>query len=216
MSDVATSSPLGTAGKGAGGQFFSCIANLVDFHARTAPGRVAVLAPGHAPVTYAELAQRTFAAVAQLRRLGIAATDRVAVVMPRGAEHGLALLAVAAAATCIPVNPDYTADELKRYFAELKLAALLTRADMKSASREVAQELGIAVIDLLASASEGLGAFELVGAAVGPAVTQGPTGPDDDAFILLTSGTAARPKMVPLTQASVCLWHITPVRCCRW
>ena len=27
----------------------------------------------------------------------------------------------------------------------------------------------------------------------------------DDAFILLTSGTTARPKLVPLTQASVCL-----------
>jgi amino acid adenylation domain-containing protein len=177
----------------------------VDFYATTAPGGVAVLAPGHAPVTYAELAQRTFATIAQLRRLGIAATDRVAVVMPRGAEHGLALLAVATAATCIPVNPDYTADELRRYFAELKLAALVTRADMKSVSREVAHELGIAVIDLVSSASDSLGAFELVGTGVGPAITQGPAGSDDDAFILLTSGTAARPKMVPLTQASVCL-----------
>jgi amino acid adenylation domain-containing protein len=191
------------AGKGAGSQIFSSLANLVDFHARTAPGGVAVLAPGHAPVSYAELAQRTFTTVTQLRRLGIAATDRVAVVMPRGAEHGLALLAVAAAATCIPVNPDYMADELRRYFAELELAALVTRADMKSASREVAHEIGIAVIDLVPSG--GLGAFELVGAAVGPAVAQGPTGSDDDAFIMLTSGTAARPKMVPLTQASVCL-----------
>ncbi|WP_024518457.1 non-ribosomal peptide synthetase [Bradyrhizobium sp. Tv2a-2] len=205
MSDVATSSLLGSSGKGAGSQIYSCIANLVDFHATTAPGKVAVLAPGHAPLAYAELAQRTFGTVAQLRRFGIAAADRVAVVMPRGAEHGLALLAVAAAATCVPVNPDYTADELKRYFADLKLAALVIRADMKSASREVARELGIAVIDLLPRASEGLGAFELVGPAVGPGVTQGPSGRDDDAFILLTSGTAARPKMVPLTQASVCL-----------
>jgi acyl-CoA synthetase (AMP-forming)/AMP-acid ligase II len=205
LSEVATSLPQAVASRGAGDQIFSCIANLVDFHARTAPGAVAVLAPGHAPVSYAELAQRTLATVAQLRRLGIAATDRIAVVMPRGAEHGLALLAVAAAATCIPVNPDYTADELRRYFAELKLATLVTRADMKSASREVARELGIAIIDLVPSASKGLGAFELVGEAIGPAVTQGPAGRDDDAFVLLTSGTAARPKMVPLTQASVCL-----------
>src|SRR6185312_6157989 len=28
---------------------------------------------------------------------------------------------------------------------------------------------------------------------------------EDDAFLLLTSGTAARPKMVPLTQRNVCL-----------
>ena len=155
------------AGKGAGSQIFPCIANVVDFYAGTAPGKVAVLAPGHTPVSYAELAQRTFATVAQLRRLGIAATDPIAVVMPRGAEHGLSLLAVAAAATCIPVNPDYTADELKRYFADLKLAALVIRADMQSASREVARELGIAVIDLVPRASEGLGAFELVGCHAG-------------------------------------------------
>src|SRR5271166_751383 len=88
LSDVATLLPLGTAESGAGSQIFSCIADLVDFYARTVPGAVAVLAPGHAPVTYAELAQRTFGTVAQLRRLGIAATDRVAVVMPRGVEHG--------------------------------------------------------------------------------------------------------------------------------
>ena len=205
MSDLATSLPQATAGRGAGSQIFSSIADLVDFHARTAPGGVALQAPGHASLTYVELAQRTFASVAQLRRLGLAATDRIAVVMPRGAEHGLALLAVATASACIPVNPDYTADELRRYFSDLKLTALVTRADMKSASREVACELGIAVIDLVPRASEGLGASELVGTPIGPAIAEGPAGPDDDAFILLTSGTAARPKMVPLTQASVCL-----------
>ena len=30
-------------------------------------------------------------------------------------------------------------------------------------------------------------------------------GADNDAFILVTSGTTSRPKMVPLTHASVCL-----------
>src|SRR5207244_12452722 len=40
---------------------------------------------------------------------------------------------------------------------------------------------------------------------VGPACANGAARGDDDAFILLTSGTAARPKMVPLTHRNVCL-----------
>ena len=45
----------------------------------------------------------------------------------------------------------------------------------------------------------------LLGSGTGRAVGNEPaSSADNDAFILLTSGTAARPKMVPLTHASVC------------
>jgi hypothetical protein len=34
----------------------------------------------------------------------------------------------------VPLNPGFTADEWQRYFAELGVAALLTRPDIDSAS----------------------------------------------------------------------------------
>ena len=87
--------------------------------------------------------------VGTLRGLGIAPADRIAVALPRGADSALALIAVASAGACVPVNPDLTADELQRYFSELKLTALVTRADMNSPSRDVARTLDIAVIDFV-------------------------------------------------------------------
>ncbi|MGY3602902.1 MULTISPECIES: amino acid adenylation domain-containing protein [unclassified Bradyrhizobium] len=178
---------------------------MLDFYSRNAPDRPAVLAPGRGAVTYAELATRTSETVHQLRRLGIAQADRVAVVLPRGVDNALAVIAVATAAVCIPVNPDLTGDEFQRYFSELELAALVTSTEAGSASRAAAHALGVAVIDLSPRGGQGLGAFELAGPSVGPAVVGGAARGEDDAFILLTSGTASRPKMVPLTHASVCL-----------
>src|SRR5207253_1589873 len=121
--------------------------------------------------------------------------DRVAVVLPRGPENAVAAIAVATAAICVPFNPDLTADELQRYFGDLQIAALLTRADMNSASRGVAHTLGLPVIDWLPWLGEGARAFNLVGSATRRAIRGGDlAGSADDAFILLTSGTTSRPK----------------------
>ncbi|MEY9182520.1 acyl-CoA synthetase (AMP-forming)/AMP-acid ligase II [Bradyrhizobium sp. USDA 326] len=165
----------------------------------------ALLAPGRPVLNYRALGNRTQDLIRTLRGLGIAPADRIAVALPRGADSALALIAVASAAVCVPVNPDLTADELQRYFSELKLAALVTRADVNSASRDVARALDIAVIDFVPGPQDDLGGCAFIGPSVGPASTSGPSRGDDDAFILLTSGTAARPKMAPLTHRNVCL-----------
>ena len=45
-------------------------------------------------------------------------------------EAAVALIAVAAGAVCVPLNPGFTAEEWRRYFDDLRVSALLTRADM--------------------------------------------------------------------------------------
>ena len=77
-----------------------------------------MLAPGYASLTYHELwcqVQRTMAA---LTRLGIVPEDRVAVVLPNGPEMACAFLAIAAGATCAPLNPSYHAQEYAFYLEE--------------------------------------------------------------------------------------------------
>jgi amino acid adenylation domain-containing protein len=170
-----------------------------------APSRNAILAPGSTPVTYGELCARTNEAIRELRRLGIGRNDRVAVILPRGPENAVAVVAIATAAVCVPVNPDFTPGELQRCLADLKVAALVTRAGMNSVSRGVAHTCGIPVIELLPQAGRGPGAFNLVGSTARCAIQDDPAPNTNDAFILLTSGTGSRPKMVPLTHASVCL-----------
>ncbi|WP_367184874.1 amino acid adenylation domain-containing protein [uncultured Bradyrhizobium sp.] len=182
---------------------FSSIAGLLAFYARTTPAQNAIMDSAGNSVSYAELWVCAERVRRQLRQFGVASHHRVAVVLPRGADNALALVVIAAAAVCVPINPDFTPDELQRYFADLRLAALVTSGDAKPASRNVAQSLGIPVLDvgLQVRAAD----FELTGSTRTAGVATGEIGPDDDAFVLLTSGTAARPKMVPLTQASVCL-----------
>jgi amino acid adenylation domain-containing protein len=205
LSKMFERSSQGSAAKQTGNEVFLRLQDILGYYGRTAASRDAILSPGCAAVTYGQLWARTNDSVRELRSLGVSQSDRVAVVLPRGAECAVATIAVATAAVCVPVNPDFTADELQRYFGDLRLAALVTRADMNSASRGVAHALGIPVIDLLPRLGEGPGAFNLVGSATRRAATGDLASGADDAFILLTSGTTSRPKMVPLTHASVCL-----------
>src|SRR4029077_18388059 len=158
-------------GLGAETEAFADIGSFLDFYARKAPAAPALLAPCHRALNYGALGARIEHLVRTLHGLGIAPADRIAVALPRGADSALALIAVAAACACVPVNPDLTADELQRYFSELELTALLTRADMNSPSRDVARALGIAVIDYLPGPENDLGGCEFTGPAVGPACT---------------------------------------------
>jgi amino acid adenylation domain-containing protein len=205
LSDIASGAEEGAAGGSAETKIFAHIGGLLDFYARKTPAAPALMAPGRPALTYGALGERIQDLVRTLRGLGIAPADRIAVALPRGADSALALIAVASAGACVPVNPDLTADELQRYFSELKPKALVTRADMNSPSRDVARTLAIAVIDFVPGPKHDLGGCAFVGPVIGSASASGASRGDDDAFILLTSGTAARPKMVPLTHRNVCL-----------
>ncbi|MCP3405770.1 non-ribosomal peptide synthetase [Bradyrhizobium sp. CCGB01] len=205
LSHTASGAGEGSDNAGAETRTFADIGGLLDFYARKTPAAPALLAPGRPALTYGKLGDLIQQLVRTLRGLGIAPADRIAVALPRGADSALALIAVASTGACVPVNPDLTADELQRYFSELQLTALVTRADMNSPSRDVAKALDIAVIDFVPGPDDNLGGCAFVGPVVGPASASGASRGDDDAFILLTSGTAARPKMVPLTQRNVCL-----------
>ena len=184
---------------------FLCLEDLLSYYQKKAPGRAAILAPGHAPLSYAALRVRVALAVRELRILGIKHGDRVAVVLPNGPEAAVAIIAVASAAICVPLNPSFTDDEWHRYFAALRVTALVTRADMDQASRRVAHALGIPVIDLSPQSGEGAVAFHLVGSPTRRGIDgELAAGGGNVALILLTSGTTLQPKMVPLTHASIC------------
>ncbi len=156
-------------------------------------------------MTYGALLMQVNDVVCGLRSLGVGRSDRVAVVLPHGPEAAVAMIAIATGAVCVPLSPDFTDDEYQRYFGELHLAALLTRADLNSASRGAARTLGIPVIDVSPRLSEGAGAFGIVGQTLQCMVGDEFASSADDAFIMLTSGSTSRPKTVPLTHASVCL-----------
>jgi len=128
----------------------------------------------------------------------------VAVVLPNGPEAAVAILAVAAAAVCVPLDPNFAADEWRRYLGELRPAVLLTHADMESACRIVAHNLGIPVVDIVLWPAKDVGAFDPLRLGTQASTSVEVPSPDDNAFLLLTSSTTSNPKIVPLTHGNVC------------
>ena len=138
-----------------------------------------------------------------LRAAGIGRRDRVAVVLPNGPEMAVAILTVAASAACAPLNPAYETEELDRYFADLRPRALITQAGIDTPASRVALSRGVPVLKMSATLDAEAGLFTLTGDEASPPSDE-PVGPGDVAVLLLTSGTTARPKIVPLTHANIC------------
>jgi acyl-CoA synthetase (AMP-forming)/AMP-acid ligase II len=112
-------------------------------------------------------------------------------------------LAVACGATTAPLNPAYREDEFAFYMEDVKARALIAQKGVATPAREAAARLGIPVLELVPDTARGAGAFTLEGGAQGAAARPGFAETDDVALVLHTSGTTARPKIVPLTHGNV-------------
>lgn len=182
---------------------FLSLPHLLEHQARRIPDAAAILAPGREPLTYGRLHQHVDAVGRTLRTLGIGRGDRVVVILPNGPEMAVAVLALAASATCVPMNPAYGAEELERYFAAVGPRALITLSGVDSPARRVAISRGVRVIELSIAPGAEAGLFTLAGEG-GHAPSGGPIEPGDAALMIITSGTTARPKIVPMTHTNIC------------
>ncbi|MEL6159245.1 MAG: AMP-binding protein [Cyanobacteria bacterium J06627_32] len=156
-------------------------------------------------VSYAQLWQSTVKIAGQLRQLGICKNDTVAIVMPNGPEMAISFLAVAAVATAAPLNPAYQTPEFDFYLSDLEAKALIVPQGSASQAMEVAQQYNILVLKLGESSSGEPSLFR-DGCEVGSSVEESIdwATEEDVALVLHTSGTTARPKMVPLSHRN--LW----------
>jgi acyl-CoA synthetase (AMP-forming)/AMP-acid ligase II len=182
---------------------FSSLRDLLEHQAGRIPDAPAVLAPGRAPLTYGRLYQHIDRTGNALRAMGIGRRDRLAVVLPNGPEMAVAIVTAAASAACAPINPAYAAEELERYFADLRPRALIMQAGIDSPACGAALACGIPIVELSPALDAEAGLFTLAGDQRG-APSHDAVGPGEVALLLLTSGTTSRPKIVPLTHANVC------------
>ena len=176
---------------------------IADLLATVPAERPAFAAPGEPVLSHGELRRLCREAGAWLNQRAIGRNDRVAIVLPNGPAMATAFVAIAQAATTAPLNPAYREDEFDFYLGDLAARALIVAAGGETPARAVAARRGIPVIELT-TLPGGAGRFTLSGE--GPGSSGGPPGPaaaDDVALVLHTSGTTARPKMVPLTQANL-------------
>lgn len=185
--------------EGPSGGAHRCLSHLLEAQAARSPAAVALAAPGRAPLTFARLHAHL---ADTLDTLGVGPHNRVALQLPEGPELGVAVLAVAAGATCAPLNPALRAAECEAVVADLDATAVVVLAGSESPVRPVARARGIRVIELTPSA-EAAGLFTLSGDGRTVSARGRAAQPDDVALLLPTSGTTARPKLVPLTHANL-------------
>jgi len=182
---------------------FQCLGHLLEHQASRIPDAPAILAPGRAPLNYRRLYQHIYEMERNLRAMGICRHDRIAVALPNGPELAVAIITIAASATCAPLNPAYGIDELDIYFADLNPRALITQAGSQSSARRVALSRGVRVLELSIASDPPAGLFTLAGGQGHPSSAT-PVSASDTALLLQTSGTTARSKIVPQTHVSMC------------
>lgn len=181
-----------------------CIRELLEIQAERNPDATAILGLGRAPLTYGRLLDHADCVVRTLNEVGVGRGDCVAIVLPNGPEMAVAFISVAAGATSAPLNPAYQASEFDFFLSDLNAKALIVQAGMNSPVVDVAQALGVQVIELSPVVEAEAGMFRLEGGQPARPACSGFAEPDDVALVLHTSGTTSRPKIVPLTHLNIC------------
>lgn len=167
------------------------------------PAQNALLGEAGGSLSYGQLAQHIDTTVAALNRFGVGRGHSVAFVLPNGPLAASAFLSLSCGATCAPLNPAYREEEFEFYLSDLEARALIVEAGADSPATSAAQRLGVSILEL-SPHGDSVGSFVLQGEPSEPPARGGLAEADDVAMVLHTSGTTARPKIVPLSQRNVC------------
>jgi amino acid adenylation domain-containing protein len=154
---------------------------LFEARAAECPDAPAVIAPGRS-LTYGELLRRSHALAHDLRTRGAARERLVAVVMEKGWEQVVAVLAVLqSGAAYVPISPSVPPE---------RLAFLLEHAQVELALTQPG-------VDARLEWPECVQRIRVTAAEPAPAMRLDPVqGPDDLAYVIYTSGSTGLPKGV--------------------
>lgn len=174
-------------------------------HALMQPGATALRFNG-ATTTWAELHDRVSALAAALHRRGVAAGDRVMILMLNRPEFVEATLAAnQLGAIAVPVNFRLAPPELAFLVEDCGSAVMVTEpmlAPAAAAVRDLTPRLAEVIVAGAETGAGVLGYEDLIAEAGDPAPPVD-IPPDHPALIMYTSGTTGRPKGAVLTHANL-------------
>ena len=154
------------------------------------------------PLSFVGLAALVEARRRVLLDLGLGRGDRVALVSSPHAAGAAAFLSIASLTACAPLRPLASRQELDFGLRDLRAKAVVIEQDLPTEARRVAADLGLPVIDLKAMPGPA-GQFTFEARPLRQERHDEPTDQRDVALLLHTTGSTARPKLVPFTQSSL-------------
>ncbi|OPX64926.1 MULTISPECIES: AMP-binding protein [unclassified Methanoregula] len=163
------------------------------------PDAPAIESPGLEPLTYRDLREQIACVVRSLNEQGFRPNDRIAVVMPNGPETAVAILAVMAGFTVVPLNHQMKETDFSDFYSFLGIRAVVVR-DRDTPAAVAAGMQKIPVFTVRCSGKTA-GTFTLTPGSSTTGTSPRYAEPSDLAAIKLTAGTTGRPKAIPLTQA---------------
>ncbi|MBW3656973.1 MAG: amino acid adenylation domain-containing protein, partial [Gemmatimonadetes bacterium] len=168
-----------------------CVHELFEAQARERPDAPALVWGGTA-LTYRELEARANQLAHHLVRLGVGPEARVGVLLERGVELIVSLLAVLKAGGCyVPLDPGYPAERLRLMLADGGVRVLLTRGDPAG----MVEGAGVEVVHLDRAA-------DVLASEPMEAPRAGATA-ENLAYIVYTSGSTGKPKGVMVGHRQV-------------
>ncbi len=183
---------------------FDRLCEYFEFWAKETPHQPALMAPGFPTLSHDQLIQQLTSLKEEFLRRGLGSSARIAILAANGPELALAFLATATYAISAPLNPNYQKEELLFFLKDIEASALLIQSSLPSPGRDVAQSMGIPVLEFSLQPENPSGYFTIVGMAGKGFVGSQSANSEELSLILHTSGTTAQPKQVPLTQKNLC------------
>jgi acyl-CoA synthetase (AMP-forming)/AMP-acid ligase II len=181
----------------------------LENHSRDFAVCPAIIEPGQDRLTYAELWHKVIAVEAALSALGVQPGDCVATILPNGTASLAAMLGVSRFCACAPVNNSLNDVDLEETLRRLRPAAIVLRDGSVSAKhRNVAEKFGLPVLESSELLNAPSGAFsrkkQRPPLSRLKMFSQRPAkGAERTAFVLATSATTGRAKLVTHSQASL-------------
>lgn len=152
-------------------------------------------------LTYGQLREQIDSTRTALSTWGVGRGDAVALVLENGPHMAAAFACVASAAAAAPLHPGLREHEFRDSLDSLRAKALIVGSGDESAAAAAASGLEIPILQLERMTASG--GFRLPRGSGPKPVRTGPATSDDPGLLLHTSGTTARPKLVPLTHANL-------------
>jgi acyl-coenzyme A synthetase/AMP-(fatty) acid ligase len=174
------------------------IADVLEGLAAARPAAPLLHLPGRPTLTFGDLREQIGLVRGCLRSWGFAPGDIIAGCIDSRPHMALACLSLPAASTFAPLSPSLPEEGYAALLARLRPKAVLIGTPDDHPLRAAASRRGIAEIRVAADPAAAPGRFRIDLSAACDCDGDAPAGRADFAYVLVTSGTTGRAKLVPL------------------